>query len=120
MPYGPTGDGPNSKTTRSNPGWWAARIATSCAWAFASPPLWAGQVTGAGAPVAPVGDGLGLGDGDADGVADGRATLGLGVGAAVAVAVGVGIGVTVGTQATTSVTARGAIRRNSRTRTFVV
>jgi hypothetical protein len=35
--------GPNSKTSRSNPGLWAIRIAVSCAWLEAVPPVRSGQ-----------------------------------------------------------------------------
>jgi len=118
MPYDPTGDGPNSKTTRSNPVWCAVRIAVSWAWALGSPPFCGGHATGGGVPVAPVGAGLGLGEGVADGVADGRATLGLGLGAADAegTELGAGDGVTVGRHAAVMST----IKRNETPRTFLV
>jgi len=90
IPYAPIGalDGPNSKTTRSNPGWCAVRTAVSWACAFGSPPLWAAQASGGGVPVAPVGDGLGLGVGDGLAVGDGGAIVGAAVAGAAEVASG--------------------------------
>ena len=35
--------GPNSKTSRSKPGLWAIRMATSCAWFAVAPPVRSGQ-----------------------------------------------------------------------------
>src|SRR5437660_9061084 len=111
MPYGPTEDGPNSKTTRSNPVWCAIRTAVSCAWAAVSPPFCGGQATGGGVPVAPVGAGLGLAEGVTDGLGEGCAAVGVGAAAlAVGPADGAGDGVTTGVQATTSATARGTIK----------
>src|SRR5712691_7221539 len=44
MPYTPGAVlGPNSKTSRSNPGLCAIRMAVSCAWFPATPPVWSGQ-----------------------------------------------------------------------------
>ena len=56
--------GPNSKTTRSNPGLCAARTAVIWAWNAVLPPLWAGHATGV-APGEGLGPtvGLGLGEG---------------------------------------------------------
>jgi hypothetical protein len=69
---------PNSKTRRSKPGWCAIRIATSCAWLLAFPPVARGQAVagaepGLGAVVGTaVVDGLGraltVACGEADGV----------------------------------------------------
>src|SRR5438105_5204547 len=79
-PYVPTpiGAGPNSKTTRSNPGLWAARIAVTWACAASLPPFWAGQLSATVVLGATVG--LGLVEDVAVGVGDGRAIDGLGVG----------------------------------------
>src|SRR3989442_9340174 len=63
---------PNSKTRRSNPGWWAMRIAVSCAWLAADPALTRGQ---AAAGVEP-GDGATVGTFVADGPALGASVAG--------------------------------------------
>src|SRR5712692_727926 len=83
MPYTPGAVlGPNSKTRRSNPGLWAMRIAVSCAWFPAAPPLWSGQALAGVLP------------GLAGAVGLGAAVVGAAVvGAAVAVRVGVGAAV---------------------------
>jgi len=71
--------GPNSKTSRSKPGLWAIRMATSCAWLAAAPPVCSGQALAGVLPGAVVA------------VALGAAVVGAAVvGAAVAVRVGVG------------------------------
>jgi len=74
--------GPNSKTSLSNPGLCAIRMAVSCAWFPAAPPLWSGQALAGVLPglAAAVGVGAGV---------VGAAV----VGAAVAVRVGVGAAV---------------------------
>jgi hypothetical protein len=91
----------------------------SWACAFGSPPFCGGHPKGGGVPVAPVGAGLGLTVGAiAEKLGEGRAMVGLGFGALVVGPTdGAGEGVTTGAQATTSATARGAIRRIG---TFVV
>jgi hypothetical protein len=113
-PYVPTDDGPNSKTTRSNPGLCAARTPVIWAWNAVLPPLWAGQATGV-APAEGLGPtvALGLGDGVGGGVVgEGRATVGVGVGAAVVGAADVTGGVTVtGVQAATAIRAAAQNRR---------
>jgi hypothetical protein len=84
--------GPNSKTTRSKPGLCAIRIAVSCAWVFAEPPVRSGQAVAGVLPglAAPVGLGAAV-------------AVAAVVGAAVAVRVGVAavvgpvVGVAVGT-----------------------
>src|SRR3989442_9117477 len=44
MPNGPGAVlGPNSKPSRSKPGWWATRTATSCTWFEGLPPVARGQ-----------------------------------------------------------------------------
>src|SRR2546425_12344595 len=44
MPTGPGAVlGPNSKTSRSKPAWWATRTATSCTWFEGLPPVARGQ-----------------------------------------------------------------------------
>jgi hypothetical protein len=107
----PTGalDGPNSKTRRSKPGWWAVRTATSCAWAFGSPPFWAGQAAGGAEPPPWVGLGLGvglaLGDGVGAEVGDGRATLAVAEGAVVGAGVDGGTATGPGWSASTTTTA---------------
>src|SRR5687767_6073223 len=58
MPYTPGAVlGPNSKTTRSKPGLCAIRIAVSCAWVFAEPPVRSGHAVAGVLPglAAPVG-----------------------------------------------------------------
>ena len=112
-PYGPTLDGPNSKTMRSIPGWCAARIAVICACAVWLPPLWLGQVTGVDAWAwLALADGLGVGEGV------GRAIVGVALGAALVVAgVVVGTAIGRGTQAPTTTTAIATARAPmSRTR----
>jgi hypothetical protein len=113
-PYAPTVEGPNSKTTRSNPGLCAARTAVIWAWNAVLPPLWAGHATG----VAP-GEGLGprvavgLGEGVGGAVVgDGRASVWVGVGAAVAGAADVAGGATeTGVQAAAAISAAAHNRR---------
>jgi len=80
MPYTPGAVlGPNSKTSLSNPGLCAIRMAVSCAWFPAAPPLWSGQALAGVLP------------GLAEAVGLGAAVVGAAVvGAAVAVRVGVG------------------------------
>src|SRR5207249_9300483 len=87
MPEGPGAAlAPNSKTRRSNPGWWATRIAVSCAWLAADPALTRGQAAagvepGDGATVGTfVADGPGLGASVAGTSAGVRGTDGAGVG----------------------------------------
>src|SRR5688572_13755393 len=91
MPYTPGAVlGPNSKTTRSKPGLCAIRIAVSCAWVFADPPVRSGQAV---AGVLPGGTVVGTGPVPRLGVGSGV------VGAAVAVRAAVGaavVGATVG------------------------
>src|SRR5205814_8057953 len=82
----PIGAGPNSKTTRSKPGLWAARIAVTWACAASLPPFCAGQVSATVALDATVG--LGLADGVAVAVGEGRAVVGLADGGAGAVDAG--------------------------------
>src|SRR5438094_2612854 len=74
MPKGPGAVlWPNSKTSRSKPDWCATRIATSCAWLLAFPPVARGQAaagddSGLGAVVGTtVADGLGRALASADG-----------------------------------------------------
>src|SRR5438093_761377 len=81
MPYTPGAVlGPNSKTSRSNPGLCAIRMAVSCAWFAAAPPVRSGQALAGVLPGLAAAVGVG---------AVGAAV----VGAAVAVRVGVGAAV---------------------------
>src|SRR5207249_677043 len=73
MPEGPGAAlAPNSKTRRSNPGWWATRIAVSCAWLAADPALTRGQA----AAGVESGDGATVGTFVADGPALGASVAG--------------------------------------------
>src|SRR5439155_20050796 len=69
--------GPNSKTSRSNPGWCAMRTPVSCAWFAAPPALTRGHAAAGVDPGVGATDGAPLGD--AVTLAPGVARAGLGV-----------------------------------------
>ena len=106
--------GPSSKTSRSNPGLCAIRIAVSCAWLPAVPPVTRGQAAAGLEPGLAAADPVGCDEGVALGVGRGLAVGAL-VRAAVAGALGDAAGCGAQALATTiATTATPAKERTSR------